>query len=635
MEITSLDLSVLEEELQELEEGFVQKVYQRNNELSIEIYVPGDEKKRLIIGTSYCYLSNYKRDNPERPPGFCMELRKKLGRIDNIYQKGFDRVLVIESGDVKLIAEMFGKGNLILVEEQKIIGALRQEEWADRDILVGEDFEFPEPVDDPREKDIIELLNEGELVKRLAIDLSLGGTYAEEICERTGIDKDTEVNKLSNDQREQISETVEKIIKESNNPKPVLYTEELPQRAAPFELETYRDYDKEHTDSFSEALDEYFYRRQKQEKERQKEQKYQEQKEGLERQLQQQEMKIKGLKESAKESREKAEQIYEDYSILDKIKRTVERGLEKEGWKNTEQKIRESDEKLTDKVKDFNEQERFYIVSSGDYNIKLKPEENLEAAASRYYDKAKQSESKIKNAKKALDKTKEKIQDLEQKEKSEIETGFKDEKKDRDKKWFEKYRWFYSSEDYLVLVGRDSQTNEMLVKKHMDPEDLYLHADFDGAPSVVIKKGQEAGDKTIEEAAKAAVTFSKTWKAGITSDDVYYVDPDQVTKNPESGEYLGTGAFVIRGDRDYIRNVSIEAFIGAYEIEDDIFVPMSGPENAVQKHSETVLELEPGRNKKSGIAKKIRGIIKDKEDVDLDLDYIIRSLPPGKSNLKR
>ena len=72
MEITSLDLSILEEEFEQFENGHVQKVYQRKTELTIEIYVPGEEKRRLILGPDRAFISKYKRDNPTKPPGFCM-----------------------------------------------------------------------------------------------------------------------------------------------------------------------------------------------------------------------------------------------------------------------------------------------------------------------------------------------------------------------------------------------------------------------------------------------------------------------------------------------------------------------------------------------------------------------------------
>ena len=145
MELTSLDLSILMEDFKELEGGHVQKVYQRGQELTLEVYIPGEGKERLIVGTSHAFLSKYKRDNPMKPPGFCMELRKHLGKIEEIKQQGFDRLLELKSGDVKLICEIFGKGNFILVKEDKIIGALRQEDWADRSIEVGEKYVYQNP----------------------------------------------------------------------------------------------------------------------------------------------------------------------------------------------------------------------------------------------------------------------------------------------------------------------------------------------------------------------------------------------------------------------------------------------------------------------------------------------------------
>ncbi len=629
MEITSLDLSLLEEDFKYLEDGHVQKVYQRKDELTVEVYVGGDGKKRLIIGPSYAFLSKYKRDNPTRPPGFCMELRKHLGRVDSIKQRGFDRILEIKSGDTKLIAEMFGRGNFILVQDGKIIGALRQEEWADRTIEVGEEYVYPDPAKDPRDiEDYIEYLEEGELVRMIASELSLGGTYAEEICSRAEIQKDRKIEDLEDDEKERLNVEIENILTQDLSPR--IYKDDKLVRPTPFELETYSSYDEEEFEEFSEALDEFFYRREKNREERKKQKAYQEKREGIERQKEQQERKIEGLKKSAEENREKAELIYTEYDTLRKVQKMVEQAIEEHGWKETQEKLDEAETEAARMVKGMNEREEFFTVEVDGMNIKLEPGEDLEARASKYYDKAKNSESKIENAKKALEETEKQLEELEKKE-IELEEVMEDKSEKREKEWFEKYRWFYSSEGYLVLCGRDTQTNEMLVKKHMEKNDLYFHADFDGAPSVVVKDGQECGEKTREEAAKAAVTFTKTWKAGIGADDIYYVKPDQVTKEAESGEYVPKGGFIVRGDRTYMRNVSVEAAVGPYEIEEDVWVPMCGPTEAVENHCKSCLELRPGHKKKSKIAKEIN---REFKEYDLDLDYIIRSLPPGKSEIE-
>ena len=630
MELTSLDLSILIKEFSELEDGHVQKVYQRGKELTVEIYVPGEGKERLVIGTDRVFLSKYKRDNPTRPPGFCMELRKHLGHVEEIKQRGFDRILEIKSGDTKLICELFGKGNFILTKEDKIIGALREEEWADREIRVGLDYEYPEPTTDPRKlEDFFEVIEDGEIVREIASKLSFGGTYAEEVLKRANLDKTTDVDEFDDQKKELIQEEISGMLKYAEEPDPVLYMDgEDPVRSSPFPLEKYADNETIEFELFSEAIDEYYYRKKALEEKREKEEAYQEKKQGIERQKEQQERKIQGLKKSAEQNREKAEKIYENYRLLERIKRQVEKSLEEDGWEQTQEKLEEAESEDAERVSTLNKQNEFISIDIGDENLKVYLFQDLEATASQYYDKAKESEEKIESAEEALKETKEELEDLE-KEDIDTEEVLEDKSQKRKKQWFEKYRWFYSSENHLVLCGRDAQTNDMLVKKHMDSNDLYFHADFDGAPSVVIKDGQEAGEKTMMEAAKAAITFSKTWKAGIGADTAYCVDPEQVTQNPESGEYLEKGAFVVRGDREYMRNVSIEAWIGAYEISEDQYVPMVGAEEAIKEHCNKALELVPGHTKKSALAKEIQS----RFDESLDLDYIIRSLPPGKSDI--
>ena len=44
-----------------------------------------------------------------------------------------------------------------------------------------------------------------------------------------------------------------------------------------------------------------------------------------------------------------------------------------------------------------------------------------------------------------------------------------------------------SSDNLLIIAGRDAQQNEMIVKRYMDRGDIYVHAEIHGASSVVIK----------------------------------------------------------------------------------------------------------------------------------------------------
>lgn len=53
--------------------------------------------------------------------------------------------------------------------------------------------------------------------------------------------------------------------------------------------------------------------------------------------------------------------------------------------------------------------------------------------------------------------------------------------------WWEKFDWFLSSENRLVLLARDLQQAEMLASRHLGPRDVYVHADLSGAPVCVVK----------------------------------------------------------------------------------------------------------------------------------------------------
>uniref|UniRef100_T1PIE3 Fibronectin-binding protein A n=1 Tax=Musca domestica TaxID=7370 RepID=T1PIE3_MUSDO len=119
--------------------------------------------------------------------------------------------------------------------------------------------------------------------------------------------------------------------------------------------------------------------------------------------------------------------------------------------------------------------------------------------------------------------------------------------------WFEKFYWFISSENYLVIGGRDAQQNELIVKRYMRPTDIYVHAEIQGASSVVVRNpsGGDVPPKTLIEAGTMAISYSVAWDAKVVT-NAYWVRSDQVSKTAPTGEYLGTGSFMIRGKKNFL-----------------------------------------------------------------------------------
>jgi len=104
-----------------------------------------------------------------------------------------------------------------------------------------------------------------------------------------------------------------------------------------------------------------------------------------------------------------------------------------------------------------------------------------------------------------------------------------------------------------VVGGRDQQQNEMVVRRYLKTGDIYVHADLQGASSVVIKNssGAPVPPKTLNEAGVMAVCYSMAWEAKVVA-GAWWVHSNQVSKTAPTGEYLTTGSFMVRGKRNYL-----------------------------------------------------------------------------------
>jgi predicted ribosome quality control (RQC) complex YloA/Tae2 family protein len=242
-----------------------------------------------------------------------------------------------------------------------------------------------------------------------------------------------------------------------------------------------------------------------------------------------------------------------------------------------------------------------------------------------YFNLSKKNKKKLEGAKDALEDTKKQLTKLQKDEKKFlINEAEKQKRKERKRQWYEKFHWFISSEGFLCIGGKDATSNEIIVKKHMDKEDLVLHTDMAGSPFFIIKNGQAATDQTIFEAAEAVAVYSRAWKSGYTTADVFYVKPEQVTKESKSGESLAKGSFMVYGKTNYL-HPKLQYAIGL--IEDEI---IGGPKSAVEKKTKNFILVIPGREKKSALAKKIKSKLKGG-----DLNDIIKFIPAGGSEVKK
>ena len=126
------------------------------------------------------------------------------------------------------------------------------------------------------------------------------------------------------------------------------------------------------------------------------------------------------------------------------------------------------------------------------------------------------------------------------------------------KEWYEKFRWFTSSDGFLVVAGKDTVSNEVLIKKYTTQEDVVFHAEITGSPFVVIKsEGKPVSEQALREAGEFAASFSRAWRENAGTADVYWVKVDQLSKSGPSGESVPHGAFFVVGKRNWTRNTPL------------------------------------------------------------------------------
>jgi len=197
--------------------------------------------------------------------------------------------------------------------------------------------------------------------------------------------------------------------------------------------------------------------------------------------------------------------------------------------------------------------------------IAFNPRKTFNENIQDFYKKIKEIKRKIEGINEALSKTEVKVEEK---------------LKPVKREWYEKFRWFISSDGFLVIGGRDAESNETIIRKHMKDGDLVFHADITGSPFVVIKNPEKKKipETTIREAAEFCACYSKAWKIGIQA-DVYYVFPEQVKK--EGG--LPKGSFMIYGKREWIRRIDMLLAIGVHE-QKVVYGPISAVKARTNKY---------------------------------------------------
>lgn len=572
---TSLDTLALARELRGLGRAHVDKGFDAGpGAWSLTLRAAGEGRRELyLLPGRYAALRPVSTDHPEEPGPLARDLRRLLSAavITDVIDPGGERYLevILQRGDspepLRLAVEFFGTGNLLVARGPTIVAVAHAKSWAHRQVRIGAEYHPPPSRGDPWRRSVAELQvalagSRTDRASTLAARLAFGGPIAEELLARSGLGGTEPAAKDPTGSAEAVHAAVAALLGEvGDRPKGYLYT----RAGVLIDVEPFRAHrwagdptvDVEVVGSFSAAADRFF-RSTTPAPAAPADLRRREARAELERQRDQQRAAIEAMERSIAEETARAEAVYAHYEEAERIRAAAAAaGGEAE----------------------------FVEATLGEVRVPLLVRRPLEQSARVLYEEVKRHQSKLAGARTALAETDLRLAGLGAETPPEgAEPVPRAAAAARRPLWFEAFRWFVTSEGLLVIAGRDAGSNDRVVKRYLRPGDVYLHADLQGAASVIIKHsadpGAVVGDASRREAAEFAVAFSKAWRAGLASASAFWVEPDQVSKAAASGEFVARGAFVIHGTKNFLRDLPLELGIGEVEVQGETRWSAAPPE---------------------------------------------------------
>ena len=628
-EFTSFDIVAIVKELKEsIVDSRVNNIYQFDAKtLMFKLHKIDKPPIRLVIEAGRRLHSTvYAEESPLTPPAFCMMLRQYLrgAWLIGIEQYEFERIVIIgfktKTGMLKLTLELFGDGNLILTNESNvIIQALVFKRMRDRNILHGEVFQFPpssgkNPFKTSKEELQKALKDSGdvEVVRALARLVGVGGVYAEEILLRANVEKTMPCKDLTDVDVDRVFGSLQVLLSNISGclfePCIVLDQDGGFLDVVPFKLKRYEGFKTKDYSNFNEALDEFYLRVTTAEKALASVEvdKLQQEAKRLLRVIADQE---KALSEDdSKSERDKniGNTIYAHFNELEVfVNKLLMANQQGKDWNSIiAQALADKKSGKTPEVfiESFDSKDLALNFCMDNLRFSLTLRKSLFDNASEYYERGKRAKQKSAGALVALDESKRKLAQIERElsvaeelrslKPAELMEALA-KRKVESKEWYEKFRWFISSDGFLVVAGKDTVSNEVLIKKYTLQDDVVFHAEITGSPFVVVKsEGKPISEQVLREAGEFAASFSRAWRENAGSADVYWVKPDQLSKSGPSGESVPHGAFFVVGKRNWTRNTPLRTAVGAVVNEEACFV--GGPVDAVRAKTKAYVVLVPG-----------------------------------------
>jgi len=262
-----------------------------------------------------------------------------------------------------------------------------------------------------------------------------------------------------------------------------------------------------------------------------------------------------------------------------------------------------------------------------DEKIKIDLNSSLPTTASTLFNESKKQKAAIGSIEKLVRKTENDLEKVVKKGESVKQVSFTQVRK---KNWFERYRWFYTTDGVLAIGGRDSSSNSAIIRKHLQKNDKVFHAEMSGSPFFLLKDNVTATPVSLTEVAHATVCFSKVWNEAFYGSSAYWVNPTQVKKGAPSGQSMAKGSFMIEGQRNFVKISSLKMCVAIIKHEESYLLTCGPP--SMKNTAVCYAMIEPTGQDMADVAKRIRyEFLSSNEEIakPFSIDDFVRVLPAG------
>lgn len=493
--------------------------------------------------------------------------RIRDGKILTVEQQGWERIIkidIVKGGErYENYIELIPRGAWVIVQQDKVLYASKFQSFKDRVIKPGARYLLPPSrgIEPSNREELMKGLELGkDLVRAIVSSWGLPGYIAEEIIYRGGLYglKNSDPRSISQRDKEALLDAFNEVLRESSEGRGYLYLEsQNPVFASPYKSALLTEqylYDMRVT-SINEAYDAYFSVLERLVLYEDEARKREEELKKIRERIAKVEEEIKSFEEKLRETQAILLVLYAHYQDVESALECAKRTRDESGWQNIA--------KICRNIVETVPQAGIIRLSLGNQTIGLKIHEPLDKQIIRLEITKGELEKKLQNALKIL-------QQLQTEERQMIDVV-----KTMviavspPQKWFERYHYLYTRNGFLVVGGRDASQNESIVKKYLGDDDIFLHAEIHGGSAAVLLTNRRVpSQEDIYDASFIPACYSKGWKAGFSYIDVYWVKGSNVSKSPPSGQFLAKGAFIVEGERNYVKT-PLRLAVGIEEVCDE------------------------------------------------------------------